>query len=114
MALVRCHDILVTRDANTIIPKQVTGWELPIFEELYGDVQITGEVVRDLTLPDPESEMARLTRIYGVEEESKTPIAEIVYGRSVNGLRQLKKAMEQSLEVEEKRGPGRPKKEEAA
>lgn len=118
MAIVRFHEVLVTRDANTIIPRQVSGWELAVLEEIYpdGNVNITNEFVRVMELPEVDGEMARLTRIYGSDEESKVPFAEIVYGRSSNGLRALKRAMEQSLVEEngEKRGPGRPKKEAAA
>jgi hypothetical protein len=118
MALMRFHNVLVTRDANTIIPKQVSAWELAVLEEMYGEgsIVVSDEVVRELAVPDVEPEMARLARIYGTEEDSKTPFVEIVYGRSTNGLRQLKKAIEQSIADEEgeaKRGPGRPKKEAA-
>lgn len=116
MAAVRFHDVHVTRDANTIIPRQVSAWELAVLEELYpdGNVQIAGEFVREKDLPSVEEEMARLTRIYGSDEESKVPFAEIVYGRSSNGLRQLKRAMDQSIvSDEERRGPGRPRKESA-
>lgn len=119
MTTVRFHDVLVTRDANTIIPRQVSGWELAVLEEIYpeGNVQSVNEFGRARELPDAAEEMARLSRIYGSDEESKVPFAEIVYGRSSNGLRQLERAMKQSVmddaDGEAKRGPGRPKKEAA-
>lgn len=119
MATVRFHEVLVTRDANTIIPRQVSGWELAVLEELYpdGNVQSIREFVREKDLPEVSEEMARLTRIYGSDEESKVPFVEIVYGRSSNGMRQLQRAMEQSMvdeAGEAKRGPGRPPNKQAA
>lgn len=117
MATIRCNEVLVTRDANTIIPRQVWPWELPLLEELYGagSVVVAGEFEREYDLPETEQELARLTRLYGSEEESKIPYVEVVYGRSTNGMRQLQRAIAQSVVDEEaKRGPGRPKKSEAA
>lgn len=118
MTTVLFHEVLVTRDANTIIPRQVAAWELPVLQELYpdGNVQVIGDIHREFDMPDLEPEMARLSRMYGADEETKTPFVEITYGRSAIGMKQLKRAMEQSVVEEEgeaKRGPGRPKKEAA-
>lgn len=119
MATIRCLEVLVNRDANTIIPRQAWPWELPILEELYGSgsVVVSNEFDREFDIPETEQELARLTRLYGSEEESKIPYVEVVYGRSTNGMRQLQRAIAQSVAEEEgeaKRGPGRPKKQEAA
>lgn len=108
------YDILVVRDANFQIPRLASAWELPILIEIYGEgnVVISGEVQRDMPEVDVASEKARLERLYKVEEDSKIPFVEVVYGRGPNCLKALEKAVKQA--AEEKRGPGRPPKDKDA
>jgi len=82
--------VLVTRDPMTKIGRRIWPWELPILEAMFGIVEVTGSeaVVRD-SLPDPAEELIRLSDMYGVEEESKQPYAEVAYGRGRVGIREL-------------------------
>lgn len=113
------YNVLVVRDPNFHIPRQVSGWELPILQEIYGDgaIEVGEEVQREVPDVDFTSERARLERVYGVEGESKTPYVDVVYGRGPAGAKALQKAVQQYTEGEEaaqvKRGPGRPPKSES-
>lgn len=110
-------NVLVVRDPNFHIPRQVSGWELPILQEIYGEgaIEVGEEVKRDIPEVDFTSEWARLERVYGVEEESKIPYVAVVYGRSRQGADALQKAVQHYSDTEvqaPRRGPGRPPKAE--
>lgn len=107
------YNVTIVRDAHFHIPRQASGWELPILQEIFGEgaVEVGDSFVRDIPEVDVRSEHARLSRLYKHEEESKVPFVEIVYGRGPAGLKQLEKAIANSMVGEERRGPGRPKKD---
>jgi hypothetical protein len=100
------YNVNVIRDANFHIPRLVSAWELPILQEIYGEgsIEVQAEEQRDIPDIDVASEKARLERHYKVEEDSKIPFVEVVYGRGPAGIKALEKAIKAS-EIEEKRKP---------
>lgn len=114
MSPVTFYRVIVTRDANTKIPKDVSPWELQVMSEALGEVEIVEEFVREFAVPEAGPERARLERVYGNEPETKVPYVEIAYGRGPLCDRALAKAIAQSVVSEPKRGPGRPPSKDAA
>lgn len=99
------HEVCVVRDPNFHIPRQAAQWEIPILQEIYGEghVEVGKEYEFDFTKFDGvESEHARLSAIYGKEEDSKIPFVEVVYGRGPAGMKALAKAIEQAKVVRKK------------
>lgn len=110
------YNVVVVRDAHFHIPRQVSGWELPILQEIYGEgqIEIGEEVVRDIPDVDMTSERARLERLYRIEEETKTPYVDVVYGRGPAGAKALAQAIKQytshaAVEEEEEEAPPAPR-----
>lgn len=100
------HEVCVVRDPNFHIPRQAAQWEIPILQEIYGEGQV--EVGKEYEFnfakyDGVESEHARLSAIYGKEEDSKIPFVEVVYGRGPAGLKALGKAIEQARVNERKK-----------
>lgn len=106
------YNVLVVRDANFHTPRQVSGWELPILQEIYGEgsIEVGDEFVNDIPDVDPASERARLERLYR-QDESKTFYVDVVYGKGPGGLKDLTKAIHMFTEgAEDAPRRGRPPK----
>lgn len=110
------YNVMIVRDAHFHIPRKCAGWELAILQAVHGEpqVEIGEEFVHEMQEVDIASEKARLERIYKKDEETKQPFVEMVYGSGHNLTRALTKAVADYTVSEEKRGPGRPKKEDQA
>lgn len=93
--------ILIERNPMTTIPKTVWAWELPLYRSQYGDeaVQIIGDPQSaDIDdLPDAKEEFLRLRQIFGVDGDTKQSHAELVYGRGLDGVEKLGKAIKASV-----------------
>lgn len=115
MSQLQFYRVSIARDPNVLIVKEVLSWEVPILQEMYGEgsVEIGEEVTRDADGVPTESaeEMARLSRTYGQDQETKVPFVEIVYGRGPAGVKALQRSMDAArVDDEPKVRRGRPPK----
>lgn len=88
------YTIVVIRDATLHIPRTVSGWELPVLNEVFGEgnIEIKEEFTREFATPDIEPEKARLERMYG-KDETQIPYVEVAYGRGPACMKALAKAI---------------------
>ena len=97
MTTINAINILIDRNPMTKIPKTAWAWEVPLYRSQYGDeaVQIIGEPVpRPVAeVPDAHDEFARLRGIFGVDADTKQSHTELVYGRGLDGVEKLGKAI---------------------
>jgi hypothetical protein len=94
-------------NAMTKVPKEVFGWEVPVFEDRYGDACHVSEarevdLGKDETgeergLPDVREEYERMTSAHGVDPETKQGVVERVFGRGNVGLNELAKHMQAAV-----------------
>lgn len=101
MTTINAINILIDRNPMTKIPKTAWAWEVPLYRSQYGDeaVQIIGEPVpRPVAeVPDAHDEFARLRGIFGVDADTKQSHTELVYGRGLDGVEKLGKAIKASV-----------------
>ena len=93
------YTVIIDRDANTKIPKDVSQWERTVLEQVWGEGNVVevAEFARELAPIDVESEKARLERIFGRDEDSKTPYVELAFGSGSLCVKGLKRAIEQAV-----------------
>lgn len=104
---VRHVRFVVVRDAMTKIPRTGAAWELPLFEQIYGlgnieDIQEFEVETDPSQILPPDEEMARLSRNYGSEKDTRVPHAEVTYGRGRAGVDALERAMRDAILLDEK------------
>ena len=95
--------VKVKRDTNTVNHKFGPAWEIPVLEFIFedGNVEITDECEESgKPHPDAAFEFDRLTRAYGSDPQSGVPYVGSVYGQGNQGIRALKKAIEDAKAAE--------------
>lgn len=96
--IMRYVQLKIVRDTNTVYPRSVPEWEVPVLEFIFeeGNVQRTGsfEKVTHSDYPDASAEFDRLMRAYGADPQSGVPYVAAVYGNASAGIRALAKAIE--------------------
>lgn len=101
----RHEKIKVNRDNNTVHNTATAPWEIPVIEYVFGEhnVERLGEFVEVSDArgyPDPGEEMARLTKVYGVDTDSGVAFAVTVYGTARIGVRAMARAIEEAEEAD--------------
>lgn len=91
---IKTVDIIVERDPMTKVSKNVPHWELPCWQEKYGDaIEVTGESTALVDeLPDAAEELGRMNQQFGLgneEDQGKQPIVGLVYGRGRDAVDKL-------------------------
>jgi hypothetical protein len=97
----RHEKVIIKRDNQTVVHKTIAPWEIPLIEYMFdpGNIVQTGEFVQaDQDYPTAVDEMARLSKIYGVDTKTDIPHAVSVYGTARVGVRALAKAIEAAKE----------------
>jgi len=101
--------VRVRRDQMTRIDTVIYAWIVPILEAVHGDDHVTviGKGSHEVAkLPDAGEEFSRLCSVYGFEQKTEHPWAEVVYGKGKKGIRKLSKAMRKAIKAEKvKPGP---------
>lgn len=96
----RHETVKVKRDGNTMNHLSVAPWEVPILDYLYdeGNVTRTGQFINlpDREYPDPAEEIARLSKVYGSDPETKEVHAVAVYGTARVGVKALAAAIDEA------------------
>lgn len=95
----RYENVKVKRDTQTIHNSLVRPWEVPILEIIFedGNVEALGTFEHTLeSYPDPAAEYARLVQAYGADVKSGVPHVATAYGESARGIRELKRAIDES------------------
>lgn len=88
--------IVITMNAVTHISKQVWPWEVPVYEDKFGDachVEDRTTEVEVAELPDAQEEYDRMALAFGQDAETKQGIVERTFGRGRVGLEALSKEM---------------------
>lgn len=98
MKKVRCY---VTRNLTHTAPVEVPPWELQILVAIHGKekVKVLGQVEVDCEVPYLDAEVDRLTKRFGVVEESGVPWFNQVYGHEERGARALADEIERATGV---------------
>lgn len=109
--------ILIERDKMTKVPKVVAPWEIPVYEAVYNDGEPdsgngfaeVGEVEVELDeVPDAESEFVRMRNLHGFHEKQGVPFVDLAYGRGRAGLAELRRAINDALDIEEEESEPEP------
>lgn len=104
----RYEFVKVKRDTNTVYNRSVPVWEIPVLEFIFedGNVERTGEFEdAGREYPEPAKEMERLVLAYGRDPQSGVPYAHSVYGAAGQGIRALKRAIEEETQAAEEAEP---------
>jgi len=101
---VLCLLVIIEQNPMSKVPKLVPAWHEELLLEKFGEdrVKMQEQVVRELAPVVLEEEIQRLMAQYGVDEETRVPIFQTVYGRGSAGARRLQAAIDEAVAAAEK------------
>ncbi len=111
MSKIKTVTVDIRRSEMTTIRTVLPAWELPILEALHGRVSISpvGEGVKEMEVPQVETEFERLSARYGRERREDgslgMPLCEAVYGQFQPGIMNLSRNIEAAV-IQEKVSAG--------
>jgi hypothetical protein len=103
----RVAQILVDRSEHHSVPLAVGAWEVMVLQFEYGPekVQVLGfkkDTLRNY--PDAQSEFLRLSQRYGIDVDTGTPKAAIVFGQGAMGVMNVRNLIEAEKKLEQEEG----------
>jgi len=96
--------VIIDLELTTKVSKEIYPWELPVYEEKFGEGACiaSGERACKMALPDAGAEFSRLSACLGADEDTKISFVELAYGRGKHGIKSLEKAISGSTKPKRK------------
>jgi hypothetical protein len=100
----RVIQISVNRSEHHSVPLMVGAWEVLVLQFEYGPekVEVIGpKKVEGRGYPDPQQEFERLSQRYGIDTDTGSSKASLVFGQGAMGAMNIRNMIEQERKLEE-------------